>query len=473
MFDVHENSLFPFSCGDLNLQNGFQLLEAFSYAIEKVNDKSGQFANILRNVKLGGVGLDACQSTIRSGYLVSDIHNRLIKLERNGQEVNPDDIAVYIGGYSSDSSLYMARILKQLKIPQISYASSSDSLSDQFRYPYFMRTVPADDKQSLAMVRFLDTNNIRYVQVVHTPNDYGIQGAAKFNELASHEDHKICVAQTIGFPDNETVTRESADRVVRLLLNKPVANTVVVFADQSYINAMLQAINRNAGSIGKFKFIGSETWGNNYGAIGGVEPLAVGSVTLGLEFSDIRDFDFHIGQKSPGNYPENPWFPEFYEEMVNCYLTFPDGKHTSQCLSASENIAAQRDYIQDPGILHVMNAVYAAAVGLDTSLRAVCGQNYTTVCEQFKNDANRHNTLVSNILKARFTDPSGVMFEFRQDRRDGNKGYNIYNIQKKLTMNEIGYSYQKVGARSYRINFDAVLLPSVCIHSKCVEHDDI
>ncbi|KAK3084836.1 hypothetical protein FSP39_019949 [Pinctada imbricata] len=448
MFDVHMNSLVPFSCGSLKTQSGFQLLEAFNYAIQQVNDKSGQFANILRNVKLGGVGLDACMSTIRSGYLISDIHNGLITLTRNGQTVNPDDISLYIGGYSSDSSLYMARILSELKVPQISYASSSESLSDQFRYPYFLRTVPADDKQSLAMIRFLNAKNIRYVQVVQTPDDYGTMGAAKFNELASKEENKICVAQTIRFPDNQTVTRESSDRVVRLLLNKPVANTVVVFADQSYVKAMLEAISRNTGAIGKFHFIGSESWGNHYEAISGVEPYAVGSLTLGLEFSDIREFDFHIGQKSPGNYPENPWFPEFYEEMVNCYLTSPNGRHMSQCASATENIAAQRDYIQDPGILHVMNAVYSAAYGLDSSLKSACGENYTTVCERFKNDPNRHESLVSNILKSRFVDASGVNFEFRRDRRDGNKGYNIYNIQERMMQNEIGYAYQKIGSFS-------------------------
>lgn len=442
LFDVHENSLIPFSCGDLNIQGGFQLLEAFNYAIEKVNDKSGAFRNVLKDIKLGGIGLDACQSSIRMGYLVSDIHNGIIKLTRNGITVNPDDISMYIGGGSSDSSLYLARLLKSLKIPQISYMSSSDSLSDQDRYPYFMRTIPADDKQSLAMIKFLNANNIRYVQIVHSPNDYGKMGAEKFKSMAA--DNKICVAQTIGFPDNSSVTQESADKVVRSLLEKPVANTVVVYADAKYIHEMLKAMTRNAGASGKFRFIGSETWGNNYEAISGVEYLAKGSVTLNLESSDIRDFDTHIGQKSPGNYPENPWFPEFYEEMVNCYLTVATSKHKTQCSSQTMNIAAQRDYIQDPGILHVINAVFSAAYGLDDVLKSQCGANYTTICEQFKNNHNRHTMLRDSVLKSSFVDPSGSRFNFRTDRRDGNKGYILYDIKERMTMNELGYTYEKV-----------------------------
>ena len=60
--------------------------------------------------------------------------------------IDPEEIDLYVGSYSSDSSIYLARILTDLEIPQISYASSSNTLDDQYIYPYFFRTVPADDK---------------------------------------------------------------------------------------------------------------------------------------------------------------------------------------------------------------------------------------------------------------------------------------------------------------------------------------
>jgi hypothetical protein len=56
----------------------------------------GQFANILKNIKLGGVGLDACESAIKTGYTVSDVHNGLISLTKNGEKIDPDDISAYI-----------------------------------------------------------------------------------------------------------------------------------------------------------------------------------------------------------------------------------------------------------------------------------------------------------------------------------------------------------------------------------------
>ena len=63
------------------------------------------------------------------------------------QEIRAEDIDMYVGAYSSDSSIYLARILTDLKVPQISYAATSNTLENELIYPYFFRTVPADDKQ--------------------------------------------------------------------------------------------------------------------------------------------------------------------------------------------------------------------------------------------------------------------------------------------------------------------------------------
>ena len=67
MFDVHKKGSNPFTCGQINTVYGFQLLEAFNYAIEYVNNKTGPFNGKLNGVTLGGVGLDACQSATRAG----------------------------------------------------------------------------------------------------------------------------------------------------------------------------------------------------------------------------------------------------------------------------------------------------------------------------------------------------------------------------------------------------------------------
>ncbi|KAL5016529.1 hypothetical protein ScPMuIL_006118 [Solemya velum] len=443
IFDVHMGGVNPFSCVDINTLHGFQLLEAFNYAIQQVNNKKGPFSHILRNVKLGGFGLDSCESAIRTGYLVSNVHNGLLRLSRNGDVVDPDDIYTYIGGYSSDNSLYLARLMKTLKIPQISYASTSSELNNVDRYPYFLRTVPSDDKQALAMATFLQRNDVRYVQVVHTPNNYGRLGSEAFQKHAKTK--KICVAQTIVFADSGSVTRESANDVVTALLQKPVANAVVMFADTSYINALLTAVKQNPDATGKFYFVGSETWATNLDAIAGVEDISEGSVTLNLESSDLHDFDLYIGSLTPANSGRNPWFPEYYENMHDCYLTVQDLRYKGrQCPAQPMNVAESKRYQQDPSVLHVINSVFAAARGIDGALRAVCGDGYTTVCESFKNRQDRRDIVLEFTENTTFVDPSGKPFYF-DENGDGNKGYTFYSIQPPAVY---GFAYNPIGSFS-------------------------
>ena len=439
IFDVHEADVNPFSCGDINTLRGFQLLEAFHFALQRVNDKDGMFKDILKNIRLGGVGLDACQSSVRGGYLVSNIHNGLSVLQRNGITIDPDDIDAYLGSYSSGRSVYLARLFKTLKIPQVSFGSTSIDLLDRDRYPMFLRTVPADDHQALAMVRFLRNFDVRYVQVVHQADNYGESGARIFTQTA--EAHKICVSQTVAFTDKSVITQESANDVVLALLEKPIANTVIVFADSSFINALLQAVRRNPEAHNKFKFIGSDAWANNKEATRDVEDIAVGSVTFDLDTVDLKDFDNYLSSKSPGNYPENPWFSEYYEEIFNCYLTIPDRRYPGRCPATSQDIATSNRYKQDTAIIHVINSVYASAIGIDMALKEICGPSYTTVCEAFKNLETRRELILEKMKMATFTDLSGHPFSFADNRGDSNRGYTIYSID---TEEQLGYVYNPV-----------------------------
>ncbi|XP_067683891.1 uncharacterized protein [Haliotis asinina] len=442
IFDVHVKDVNPFRCGDINTLHGFQLLEAFHFALERVNSKEGMFANILKGTTLGGVGLDSCESAIRTGYLVSNMHNGLTSLAKNGYIVDPDLIDLYLGGYSSDRSIYLARILSDLKIPQISYAATSTALLDRYRYPYFYRTVPADDKQVQAMITFLNSKDIRYVQVLYAQSNYGEFGAAAFKRLAPQK--RICVAQMVMFPDNGTVSRESSNDVVTQILAKPVANTIVVFAGTSYINALLRAVQRNPRAIGKFRFLGSETWGKNEDAILGVEEIAKGSVTFSLKTVNLKVYDDYLSGKTPANSQDNPWFKEYYEEIQNCYLTVSDGKYTRKCPQTPGNLISSIRYKQDPGVLHVINSVYAAAFAIDTTLKEMCGENYTAVCKAYRNGPDTKDVILRNLQNVNFPDPSGDNFNFT-DRREGSKGYDIYDIR---FIPVEGYVYRKIGTYS-------------------------
>ena len=66
-----------------------------------------------------------------------------------------DRIVGIIGGQSSEISLQLANLLRLFHIPQVSYMSTSSTLSDERLYQYFFRTVPSDTNQVDAIIDIL------------------------------------------------------------------------------------------------------------------------------------------------------------------------------------------------------------------------------------------------------------------------------------------------------------------------------
>lgn len=71
----------------------------------------------------------------------------------------------------------------------------------------------------------------------------------------------------------------------------------------------------------------------------------------------------------------------------------------------------------------------------------MCGENYTTVCKAYRNRPDTRDVILRNLKNVNFPDPSGENFNFT-DRREGSKGYDIYDIQ---FIPVEGYVYRKVG----------------------------
>ncbi|XP_059149160.1 uncharacterized protein LOC131936264 [Physella acuta] len=462
MFDVHDRSLSPFTCGGINKIHGFLLLEAFHYALDKVNSKKGQFADILKNVKLGGVGLDACGSQVRGGYLVSNINNGLTTLTRDGITIPPSLIDAYIGSYDSTASIYLAKILTDLKIPQISYASGSEDLSDKRVFPYFFRTVPSDGNQVSAMLSLLDQLDIRYVQILYEDNSNGNTARDAF--IAQAASKKICVAQTVSYQNIGIVSPQVANSIVSKLIEIPAANTVITFIGAEYVNALLAAITRSPRAQNKFRFIGSVAWADNQEAISGAEKAAVGSITLKLDADDIEDFENYMNSKTLSNSNYNPWFEEYYQKIQNCYTSKanPMG-YPRACSLTPASIITSPGYQQDPGVVFVINAVYSAAFALHETLKLKCGKlftkteiyfpqgvSYSSVCQAYKGSSDRRTQLATKLEGVRFTDPAGNLFNFVN--RSGVSNYRYLSIDRGLLD---GVVYNQIGSFNGTVNISS------------------
>ena len=274
------------------------------------------------------------------------------------------------------------------------------------------------------MVALLRYFRFEYVQVVHSASAYGRGGVEAFTDLAHNRG--ICVAQVLSMSIDSTPA--DVDSMIESLLSKQNASVVIVFLDEHHIIPFLQAMDRNNEARNKFFLIGSETWANDNEVLSTVPNIARNSLTLGVEKADVRRFDQYLNDITEEAFynEENTWFREYYEAIQACTI---DGSHVGvpTCFTPPRGIASSSNYKQDPYVLYVVNAVFAAALGLNSTLKEVCGPNYKGLCSAYGSLSNKHDVLYSAIKAASFQDETRQRFEF-DEQGESNRGYQMYIV---------------------------------------------
>ncbi len=107
-----------------------------------------------------------------------------------------EGVDVVVGSSGSSVSAAMAAELGPEKIVQISYASSSPSLSDRTLYPYFMRNTPSDADQGLAVADLVDSMNWTQGATISTDDSYGTGLITVFTEAFELRGGTITTAQS-------------------------------------------------------------------------------------------------------------------------------------------------------------------------------------------------------------------------------------------------------------------------------------
>ncbi|XP_067683866.1 uncharacterized protein [Haliotis asinina] len=442
LFDVHRKGATPFTCGDINTKHGFELLEAFNYAVDYVNKKQGIFEGKLTGIDIGAIGLDVCQSPTRAANLVANIHSGNINLKKDGETVNPKNFDVYIGTFETKASIRVADVLNSLSIPQISYGATSLELRDSRSHRYFLRTVPADDKQARAIISYLKRFNIDNVQVISTFDSVGEKGKEEFLRLAYL--NRICVSQNITIGKNGTVFRSEASMTLEKIAKNTYAKVVILFVDDP--RPILLAAEDDDKIRGKYFFIGTDKWGMDIDLLDGLGRLIQDkkAVTFDVETADLPGFDQYLESRMPSNSKDNPWFDEFFQEIHDCYLNNPTSEFSKPCTGTNRGIPRANGYIQDPYVLYVVNAVFSAALGIHYAVAEVCGADYGFPCNLFRNSGERRQRIYRNIREhARFEDATGQPFYFTSGG-ESDRGYHIYEPVRNPA--GPGYVYKNVGS---------------------------
>ncbi|XP_055862816.1 uncharacterized protein LOC106050493 [Biomphalaria glabrata] len=448
LFDIHKRGSSPFTCGAINDKHGLQLLEAFHFALEYVNNKTGIFRGKLNGAQIGGIGLDMCQSPARAADLVSNIHSERLKLKKDGKTVSVRDIDAYVATMDTDSSTRVADILTQLAVPQISYGATGMDLLDRYKYNYFLRSVPADDKQSRAIVSYLKKFRYNNIQVITSFDEIGEPGEKEFKRLSYV--NKICITKEYLVGEGGNVAADSPG-VISTIKSKKDAQVVILWMKNPL--PLLEAASADSEVSRTYLFIATDKWGADVDYLNNPKLYQLlfyrNLVILDVETADIPDYDKYLEKKNPSNYKFNPWFQDYFEMIQNCYWDSPSGTRQRMC-DLSSSIPRASSYVQDSYVLYVINAVFSVALGIHNALEAVCGQNYASVCTKFYYSGERRQKIMEGLLKVNFTDDTHQPFFYTSDGQS-DRGFHIYNV----THTSVGFvpnqqpqniRYQNVGS---------------------------
>nr|AAW68013.1 orphan G-protein coupled receptor isoform 2 [Mus musculus] len=165
---------------------------AMIHSIEMINNST-----LLSGVKLGYEIYDTCTevtaamaATLR--FLSKfNCSRETVVFQCDYSSYMPRVKAVIGAGYS-ETSIAVSRMLNLQLMPQVSYESTAEILSDKIRFPSFLRTVPSDFYQTKAMAHLIRQSGWNWIGAITTDDDYGRLALNTFAIQAA--ENNVCIA---------------------------------------------------------------------------------------------------------------------------------------------------------------------------------------------------------------------------------------------------------------------------------------
>ncbi|NWI89922.1 TS1R3 protein, partial [Pitta sordida] len=226
------------------------------FAIEEINNST----SLLPGVTLGYDMYDTCFEPLLA------LHPSLLFLSQNGTTgigilSNYTDyqarVTAVIGPHNSGLCLVTAKLFGSFLIPQVSYAASSEKLSNMELYPSFYRTVPSDKVLVEAVLHLLNRFGWNWIATIASDDEYGQGAQALFVSIAGN--NNICIAFEGLIPTDLSGPNVNSQLEDTLnLIKKTKVNIVVLFSFGVSAKALLEQSIRMR--LSKKVWIGTEAW---------------------------------------------------------------------------------------------------------------------------------------------------------------------------------------------------------------------
>ncbi|XP_033109263.1 uncharacterized protein LOC117110613 [Anneissia japonica] len=406
-FELNQPGNDRLKCLNELLLYNMQHLEGFLWAVDQINMN----ASILPDIKIGAIAFDTCGLPEKARREVTNFVSKAVEY-RSGFPRDSIRVIGIIGGETSDTSVEIADVTTPLDISQISYAATSEALNDIAKYPYFMRTVPTDSDQALALVSVIKDFHWSYISVVYSNDGYGIDMLREFSKISQKS--RICIAMKV------KATNGDFDSSVRKLLTNTQSQVVVLLTSDIDTKQLLDAAERQ--NVSSIQWLGTETWGSRNFITQTATKTSQHAITLRFQETTAPGFKEYFTKLNPYSNSRNPWFSQYWMDTLKCNLNVWNVQHKYN-VTCPWTASIEDTYVEEPEVTYIANAVKAFAIGLNKTMQDLChATNY--VCPEVYNNSE---LLRNNIRAAKFTGFGGESFSFDAEG-NGPPKYDILNF---------------------------------------------
>ncbi|CAH1790924.1 unnamed protein product [Owenia fusiformis] len=411
-------------CTGIRTNSGYQYTDAVAFALKKVNRQKGQFAEL--DVKIGAIIMDDCKDAERGTQMVKEFLRGYIKInDPTGKPINSSLVVGVVGSSNSDKTIQLADYLKTEKTALVAPFASSPKLSNRTRFPYFVRTIPSDDKQGPALAAMLIRVGWFNVHVIiEDGSTYASDLEMQFRTEFLREGGCISTSHFLQIQSNSS----NAEAIILAIAgNTSKTDVVLVLGRLNVLRSILEAKKSHITDkkVKRLVFVGSETWGKSEHVVQGHEDAAKGSISVSLYGENVAAFDAFMATLRYGCCPSNPFFNKYFEAMHKCQNTTCPTKGS---------VTELEEYSQSTYVKHVINAVYALSIATMKRLTEKCGSRAMAVCPEFGTAFGEE--IIQTMGNMSFKDVNGQNFEIRD--WESVNGYDIFYWKADGTPRKIG-----------------------------------
>ena len=357
LFPIHSWDGQRQRCAEDVQDKGYQRMEAMRYAVALVNNNSKLLPDLDLIYHIG----DTCANSL---HAISESLMPMLNLQTAECEDGVASAAVdfharvvaVIGAASSTVSKSIASMLRPFRVTQISYASTSNELSNGFDYPFFLRTVSPDRFQARVMVALAKRFHWTYLKLIHSDDLYGRGGAESFIKESFAQG--ICVARTSEIETHSESGDATYITALDMVFGGSAARSrvIIVFAAKNAFRKLLR-LARTHPQVQHHKliWIASDSTGEDLSVAREALEVVDGMFTVLPYAPPLPGFDKFLLNLRPGE--------KYHADYVATQLKCKQNATTGSNL-ACDYSKLPLHYSQNGKVPFVVDAVFAVAAAL-------------------------------------------------------------------------------------------------------------